>query len=83
MKTDALILAIPASKLAAVKVVATLRYDQLHTLRRTYELKSDPAQGFLNAHAEMTPLTSIDPVFRFFSSLSGKGFALSLQMFSF
>ena len=64
MKTDALILEAPAKKLAVVKAVATLRFDQLQTLRRDHEHR-DHAQRFLNAHAEMTPLTSGDPVFRF------------------
>lgn len=65
MKTDALILAIPTRKLAAVRDVGAVRYDQLHTLRRDHERQSDPTQEFLNAHVEMTPLTSSGPVFRF------------------
>ena len=44
--------------------MAKLRYDQLHTLRRDYE-HNDPAQRFLKAYAEMSPLTSTDVVFRF------------------
>jgi len=64
VKTDAFILELPAKQLAAVKDVAALRFDQLHTLRRDYEL-SDNTQRFLNIHAEMTPLTSSDAVFRF------------------
>ena len=46
------------------KGVSTLECKQLHTLRQGHEL-SDPTQSFLNAHAEMTPLTSSDVVFRF------------------
>ena len=65
VKTDALILAIPARKLPSVKALSEVRYDQLHTLRRDHELRSDPAQRFLNSHAEMAPLTSSDQVFRF------------------
>ena len=64
VKTDALILCIPARKLAAVKAAATIRFDQLHTLRRTYE-QVQPTQAFLNSHAEITPISSSDPVFRF------------------
>jgi hypothetical protein len=65
VKTDALILAIPARKLAVVKALADHRLDQMHTLRRDYELGSDPTQRFLNAHSEVTPIASSDPVFRF------------------
>ena len=64
VKTDALILEIPARKLKVVETVCELRYDQLHTLRRDHEHR-DPVQRFLNAHAEMSPLSSTDPVFRF------------------
>ena len=64
VKTDAFILQLPAKKLAAVKAIATLRFDQLHTLRWDHE-HQDPSQLFLNSHAEMTPLTSSDLVFRF------------------
>ena len=64
VKTDAFVLGVGARKHAAVKAVATVRYDQLHTLKRTYELPTEPNQGFLTAHAERTPLTSSDPVFR-------------------
>ena len=62
--TDAFILELPAKRLAAAKAVGTLRFDQLHTLRRDHEL-TDTTQRFLNSHAEMTPLTSSDVVFRF------------------
>lgn len=48
-----------------MKAVSTLRYGHLHTLRRGHKLQSDPTQSFLNARVEMTPLTSIDAVFRF------------------
>ena len=48
-----------------MKALASLRHDQLHTLRRDYELPTDPGQAFLNSHAEMTPIPSSDPVFRF------------------
>ena len=34
VKTDAFILQLPAKQLAAVKAIATLRLEQLHTLRR-------------------------------------------------
>ena len=64
VKTDALILEIPSRKLKVVEAVCELRYDQLHTLRRDHEHR-DPAQRFLNAHAEMSPLSSTDRVFRF------------------
>ena len=46
------------------KGVIKLRCKQLHTPRRGHEL-SDPTQSFLNAHVEMTPLTSSDIVYRF------------------
>jgi hypothetical protein len=65
VKTDALILSVPTRRRPLVREVASLRYDQLHTLRRDYELPTDPDQMFLNAHAEMTPILSSDPVFRF------------------
>lgn len=64
VKTDALIFSAPAKRLAAVKAISELRFDQLHTLRRTYELQ-DTNQLFLDSHTEMSPLTSEDPVFRF------------------
>ena len=74
VKTDALILEVPVRKNGAVKAVTKLRYDQLHTLRREHE-HHDPTQRFLNAHAEMSPLSSTDTVFRFSESgqpLQGK-----------
>ena len=63
VKTDAFIPGVGTRKLDAVKAAGTLRYDQLQTLRRTYERPTEPTQGFLTAHAEMTPLSSSDAVF--------------------
>ena len=65
MKTDPLMLAIPARKLPAVTAANALRYDQIHMLRREHEVESDRTQGYLKARAEMTPLTSSDAVFCF------------------
>ena len=65
VKTDAIIISVPTRRRASLKAVGTLRYEQLHALRRDHELASDPAQGFLNAHVEMTPIHSGDTVFRF------------------
>ena len=65
VKTDAIILEISGRTSSGVKDVSSIRYDQLHALRRIYELGSDPSQSFLNSHADMTPLTSPDLVFRF------------------
>ena len=65
LKRDALILDITTKTFSAVKAVSTLRFDELHTLRRTYELQSEATQSFLSTHVEMTPLTSSDVVFRF------------------
>ena len=62
VKTDAYIIGVGIRKLAAVKGVGTIRYDELHMLRRKYELSDDPTQGFLNEHIGMTPLTSSDCV---------------------
>ena len=42
VKTDTLILSVPAKKLSMVKAVSELRFDQLHTLRRDRELPNDP-----------------------------------------
>ena len=64
VKTDALILSVPKRKRHAIREIVCLTYDQIHTLRRDYELK-DPDQRFLDAYAEMTPMRSSDPVFRF------------------
>ena len=41
VKTDVFILELPAKQLAVVKDVAALRFDQLHTLRRDYELSDN------------------------------------------
>ena len=65
VKTDALILSVPAKKVAAVKAISDLRFDQLYTLRRTYELPSAPTQPFINSAREMSPIASEDLVFRF------------------
>ena len=72
VKTDAFILGVDTRKLAAVKAVGTLRYDQLHTLRRTYELPTEPTHGFLNAHAEMTPERRCVQISDAGQSLAGK-----------
>ena len=54
-----------AKKLVAVKAISDMRFDQLHTLRRTYELPSDPTQPFINSACEMSSLASEDLMFRF------------------
>ena len=71
VKTDAIIMSVPARKLAAVKGVAKIQSNHLHTLRQDYE-RVDPNQTFLNAHSEMSPLTSSDLVYRY----SDKGIPL-------
>ena len=65
MLTDAIIMSVSAKKVNAVKAVSELRFNQLHALRRTYELPDDLTQPFINFHVEMSHLTSDDPVFRF------------------
>ena len=75
VKTDALILSVPAKKIATVNAINELRFDQLHRIRSTYELQGDAIQLFLNSHAEVSPLTSEDLVYRFNESgtpLQGK-----------
>ena len=52
-----------------------MTFAQLHTLRSKYELQGDTTQLFLNSHAEVSPLTSEDLVYRFNESgtpLQGK-----------
>ena len=66
VKTDALILEISRKKASTVQAaICDIKFDQLHELRRKYELGSDPDQLFLNSHAEVSPISSNDPVFRF------------------
>ena len=66
VKTDALILEISRKKASTVQAaICDIRFDQLHELRRKYELGSDPDQRFLNSHAEVSPIASNDQVFRF------------------
>ena len=65
VKTDAYIMAISCRKLASVKAVSEIRFNELHALRNIYEAKSDRTQRFLNSYADMTPIDSNDSVFRF------------------
>ena len=66
VKTDALILEISRKKASTVQAaICNIRFDQLHALRRTYELGSDPDQRFLSSHAEVSLISSSDQVFRF------------------
>ena len=64
VKTDALILAPPRKYLPKLKALAeTMRYCDLHCQRRAH--LCDDKQQFLDSHAELTPLCSEEPVFKY------------------